>query len=185
MPFRIGPRQFIDFALHPRWSLKTLAYGKPQMANFDRPGFAFDRTASRAKADWAMLQRLRDAWPGKLVVKGVLDVEDAQKLAEAQVDAVQVSSHGARQLDSAPAPFERLQEIRKALPDMPIFYDSGIRSGEDVLKVLKAGADFVFLGRPVLFALAAAGEEGLARVWDILSEELSIAMAMTGQTKLT
>ncbi|MBQ4827445.1 alpha-hydroxy-acid oxidizing protein [Leisingera sp. HS039] len=186
MPFRIGPRQFFDFALHPRWSLTTLLKGKPVMANFEMEGYDFDRTESRARATWDTLARLRDAWPGKLVVKGVLDVEDARALVSAGVDAIQVSSHGARQLESAPAAIEVLAKIRTDLgPDFPLFYDSGIRSGEDVLKALSLGADFVFIGRILQYAIAVAGERGLEQLWDTLSEELSIAMAQTGRTSLT
>ena len=185
MPFRIGPRQFIDFALHPRWSLTSLMAGKPQMANFDTAGFDFDRTESRARATWDTLARLRDAWPGHLVVKGVLDVEDAVALKKAGVDAIQVSSHGARQLESAPAPFAVLPQIRAAVgDDYPLFFDSGLRSGEDALKALNNGADFVFFGRILQFAIAAGGEAGLQRLWQILSDEMSIAMAQTGQRAL-
>ena len=181
MPFRIGPRQFLDFALHPGWSIETLLAGKPQMANFEMAGYDFDRTESRAKATWETLARLRDAWPGNLVVKGVLDVGDAASLKDAGVDAIQVSSHGARQLDSAPAPFSLLPDIRKAVGgEFRLFFDSGLRSGEDALKALQAGADFVFFGRALQFAIAAAKEPGLHRLWDVLSEEMSIAMAQTG-----
>ncbi|WP_296420136.1 alpha-hydroxy acid oxidase [Pseudooctadecabacter sp.] len=186
MPFSIGPRQFVDFALHPRWSLAQLAAGKPQMANFEMDGYDFDRTESRARADWDTLARLRDLWTGKLVVKGVLNVEDAVALKAAGVDAVQVSSHGSRQLQSAPAPITMLPLIREAVgPDFPLFYDSGLRSGEDVLKALNAGADFTFFGRSLQFAIAAAGEQGLAALWDVLSAELSSAMAQTGLNHLT
>ena len=80
MPFKIGPRQFVDFALHPRWSLRSLAAGKPQMANFEKDGYDFDRTERRARATWETLARLRDAWPRNLVVKGVLDIDDAVHL---------------------------------------------------------------------------------------------------------
>lgn len=185
MPFRIGPKQFIDFALHPRWSLTSLFAGKPRMANFDMDGFDFDRTESRARADWDTLARLRDAWPGKLVVKGVLDPEDALACKTAGVDAVQVSSHGARQLESAPPPITQLPAIRAAVgADYPLFFDSGLRSGEDVLKALTQGADFTFLGRILQFAIAAGGEDGLNHLWSVISDELSIAMAQTGQTKL-
>ena len=185
MPFSIGPRQFIDFALHPRWSISQLIAGKPQMANFSMPGYSFDRKESRARADWDILARLRDAWRGKFVVKGVLDIEDAAALKLAGVDAIQVSSHGARQLESTPAPIDVLPLIRAEVgSDFPLFYDSGIRSGEDVLRALAQGADFVFLGRILQYAIAAGGEAGLHRLWDITSKELSIAMAQTGQVRL-
>ncbi len=185
MPFRIGPRQFVDFALHPVWSIRSLLAGKPDMANFQMPGYAFDRTESRARADWDTLTRLRDAWPGKLVVKGVLDADDAVRLKSAGVDAIQVSSHGFRQLESATPPVIALSRIREAVgPDLPLYYDSGLRSGEDVLKAYATGADFTFLGRVLQFAIAAAGEEGLHRLWKVITDETSIAMAQTGITTL-
>lgn len=181
MPFRIGPRQFIDFALHPVWSLSTLAHGRPEMANFTRPGEAFDRTESRAAADWSYLDRLRDMWQGNLVAKGVNCVEDALRLKSAGVDAIQVSSHGGRQLDSAPPPILTLRQIREALGDTyPLFYDTGLRSGEDVVKAYAMGADFVFLGRALLFAMAAGGEQGLKQLWKVIGEEASLTMAQIG-----
>ncbi|MCO4838907.1 alpha-hydroxy-acid oxidizing protein [Ascidiaceihabitans sp.] len=185
MPFRIGPKQFVDFALHPRWSLTTLFKGRPEMANFDMPGYSFDRTESRAGANWDTLAKLRDMWAGNLVVKGVLDAEDAIMLRDAGVDAVQVSSHGARQLDSAPSPISVLPAIREAAgPDFPLFFDSGLRSGEDVVKAYDQGADFTFLGRILQFAIAAGGEEGLQRLWDVLRDETSITLAQIGATSL-
>ena len=185
MPFRIGPRQFFDFALHPHWSLNTLMAGRPDTANFRMDGFEFDRTESRAKATWDTLSNLRDRWPGKLVVKGVLDVQDAAWLKENGVDAVQVSNHGARQFESAPSPIEVLPKFRSKLgADYPIFLDSGIRSGDDILRAIVSGADFVFVGRILQFAIAANGEEGLLQMWKVLQEELSIAMAMVGLSSL-
>ncbi|MGB3315654.1 MAG: alpha-hydroxy acid oxidase [Albidovulum sp.] len=185
MPFRIGPRQFVDFACHPLWSLTTLFKGKPDMANFTMPGYTFDRTESRARADWSYFARLRDRWKGRLVAKGVLDVEDAVRLRDAGVDAIQVSSHGGRQLDGAEPPILALQNIRRELgPDFPLFFDSGIRSGEDIVKTYATGADFVFLGRILLFAIAAGGEAGLNSLWTTLSEEASITLAQIGHTDL-
>lgn len=185
MPFRIGVPQFIDFALHPVWSLSTLASGKPDMANFGGKHGSFDRTETRARADWSDLDRIRAHWKGNLVVKGVLSVADAVRLKAAGVDAIQVSSHGGRQLDSAPYPILALRDIRAAVgPEFPLFYDSGIRSGEDVLKAYALGADFVFLGRSMLYALAAGGQKGMESMWDVLSEETSIAMAQLGMNSL-
>lgn len=182
MPFRIGPRQFMDFALHPRWSLSTLLHGRPQLANFTTAD-KFDRTDSRGSADWSYLDRLRDRWKGRLVVKGVLDAEDAERLKAAGVDAIQVSSHGARQLDSAPVPIHALQAIRAALgPEFPLFYDSGLRSGEDAIKALSCGADFTFFGRILQFAIAAGGEAGLRALWHVLSDEASLTLAQMGLT---
>ncbi len=185
MPFRIGVPQFIDFALHPVWSLSTLAKGKPDMANFGGDHGTFDRTETRARADWDDLDRIRDQWKGNLVVKGVLNVADAVRLKAAGVDAIQVSSHGGRQLDSAPYPILALRDIRAAVgPEFPLFFDSGIRSGEDVLKAYALGADFVFLGRSILYSLAAGGERGMEQMWDIFSDEISIAMAQLGMDSL-
>jgi len=202
MPFNVGPLQFIDFACHPMWSLATtfsnlpglasalvtcdLANSGPQMANFstslkESPSGKFDRAASRASADWALLQRVRDRWDGNLVVKGVLSVEDSVKLKSLGVDAIQVSSHGGRQLESAPPPILALAAIRKAVgPSYPLFFDSGIRGGEDIVKAYAMGADYVFLGRPFQFAIAALGEEGLAQMTDVLSKEISITLAQLG-----
>ena len=185
MPFKIGPSQFVDFALHPRWSLHSLFAGAPDMANFTGAE-KFDRSESRAAADWGYFKRLRDAWDGNLVVKGVLDVEDAKRLKSEGVDAIQVSSHGSRQLDAAPPPILALRAIREAVgKNFPLFYDSGIRSGEDVLKAYAMGADFVFLGRALLFAMAAERRAGLDRLWSIYAEEISLAMAQTGLMDLS
>ena len=182
MPFKIGPKQFLDFALHPRWSLAALFKGPPQMANFNMDGYSFNRTESRARANWDTLAKLRDLWSGNLVVKGVLDAEDAVLLKGAGVDAIQVSSHGARQLESAPAPIEVLSAIRAAVgPDMPLFMDTGLRGGEDVVKAYTCGADFTFLGRILQFAIAAEGEEGLKQLWRVLCDETSITLAQIGE----
>ena len=185
MPFKIGVKQFIDFALHPQWSISSLIAGKPQMANFLMDGYDFDRTESRARADFDTLRRLREMWPGKLVVKGVLDVEDATMLKAEGVDAIQVSSHGSRQLDSAPPPILKLAEIREALgADYPLFYDTGLRGGEDVVKAYGQGANFTFFGRVLQFAIAAGGEDGLRQLWDVLKSETSITLAQIGKCDL-
>ena len=183
MPFHIGPRQFMDFALHPHWSLASLFHGMPRPANFDNApgGKGFDRHASRAGANWAFLDELRRRWDGQLIVKGVLSPDDAQRIQAAGADAIYVSNHGGRQLDSAPAAITALARVRAAVgPDYPLVFDSGVRSGEDILKAMACGADLVMLGRPLLYALGADGARGLASLLDALVNELGVAMAQLG-----
>lgn len=184
MPFRIGPAQFLDFALHPRWSISTLLHGRPGMANFG-PDAPFDRTESRARADWSYLAALRARWKGNLVVKGVLSVDDALRLKSEGIDAIQVSSHGSRQLDSAPPPIAMLPLIRQTVgPEYPVFFDSGLRSGEDVVRAFALGADFVFFGRVMQFAIAAAGRDGLDQMVKVLADETSLTLAQIGRTSM-
>lgn len=185
MPFKMGPAQVLDFALHPRWSLSTLRHGKPELANFGGQYGEFERTASRAGADWLLLERIRGWWKGNLVVKGVLNVDDALRLRESGVDAVQVSSHGGRQLDSGPPPIKCLAQIRQAIgPDYPLFFDSGLRSGEDIVKAYACGASYVFFARPLLYAMAAEGQQGLAALSEVLATETSLTLAQLGVTDL-
>jgi len=158
-----------------------LRSGAPQLANFDSGDSAFDRTRSRAGVSWAFLDRVREKWKGRLVVKGVLHAGDAKQLVEHGVDGLQVSSHGGRQLDSVQCAIHALADIRQAIgEDIPLIYDSGIRSGEDICKAYALGADFVMLGRPLLFAMAAGGEKGLHQLCDVLAQETSIALAQMG-----
>jgi (S)-mandelate dehydrogenase len=181
MPFRIRPQQFLDFALHPRWSLSTLWAGAPAPANFDPSQGGFDRHATRAGANWAFLDRLRAQWRGRLIVKGVMHPDDAQRIQAAGADAIYVSNHGGRQLDSAPSAISALHQIRQRLgPTYPLVFDSGVRTGEDIVKVLACGAHLVMLGRPVLYALAADGERGLRQWLQALQGEISVVLSQLG-----
>ena len=181
MPFRIRPQQFLDFALHPRWSLATLWAGAPAPANFDPSQGGFDRHATRAGANWVFLDRLRAQWRGRLIVKGVMHPDDAQRIQAAGADAIYVSNHGGRQLDSAPSAISALHHIRQRLgPEYPLVFDSGVRSGEDIVKALACGANVVMLGRPVLYALAANGERGLRQWLSGLTEEIAVALSQLG-----
>lgn len=185
LPFRLTPRAFLDFALHPRWSLSTLAHGVPKPRNFATESKGFDRKSSRAGADWAFLQSLRDRWDGKLIVKGITSPEDAIRVQSLGVDALYVSNHGGRQLDSVPPAIDLLPIIRRAVgPDFPVVFDSGIRNGEDVVKALALGADFVMLGRPVLYALAAAGHAGLQSLLQCFVEDIDLTMAQIGVSQI-
>ena len=187
VPFRIGPKQFIDFALHPRWSLSMLWHGMPETANYKHPSSGgFDRNSSRAGADWAFLDQLRRVWTGDLIIKGVTSTEDAKHIQAAGADAIWISNHGGRQLDSAPPSVALLPPIRAAVgPDYPVIFDSGVRHGEDIVKALALGADFVMLGRPVMFALGAAGGPGLGAYLDEVTLEISTAMAQIGTCSVT
>ena len=190
VPFRIGPRQFLDFAKHPRWVLETMMAGVPETANFEYTNPAalsgtasngFIREETRGKVDWKFLQQLRESWMGKLVVKGVLAPQDAVRIKEAGADAIYVSNHGGRQLDSTPPAVSRLPLIREALGnDYPLIFDSGIRNGESVVKALAMGADFVMLGRPFLFASGAYRERGVMRLVEMLTDEVSLTLAQLG-----
>ena len=184
VPFKFGPKQIFDFALHPAWSLKTLMNGAPKFGNFTDTN-SFNRGASRAGADWDFLRYLRDHWPNKLVIKGVLNTDDAINMKGIGVDGIYVSNHGGRQLASAPHPIEMLPKIRKALGhDVHIFYDSGLRNGEDLVKAYALGANFAFMGRPWSLAYAANNQDGIENYIGYLCKETSVAMAMIGRTKI-
>ena len=187
-PFKIGPKQFLDFALHPQWSLTTLFKGAPQPMNYvtSKSGDQiFRRKESRGATDWNTLKRVREAWKGKLIIKGVMNSEDAIKIKEAGADAIQVSNHGGRQLDSATASINALPLIRKALgDDFPILFDSGIRSGSDILRALALGANFVMFGRPLMYAIGADGAKGLRRIINLIKEELSTNLGLVGLTDI-
>ena len=187
-PFKIGPKQFLDFALHPQWSLTTLLKGAPQPMNYvtSKSGDQiFRRKESRGATDWNTLKRIRDVWKGKLIIKGVMNSEDAFKIKEAGADAIQVSNHGGRQLDSATASINALPLIRKSLGNnFPILFDSGIRSGSDILRALALGADFVMFGRPLMYAIGADGARGLRRIINLIKEELSTNLGLVGLTDI-
>ncbi len=185
MPFKIGPKQFWDFATHPRWSFASLFAGAPRLANFPNSNSkqdGWDRNSGRGKIDFDFLDRLRAKWPHKLIVKGVTFGEDAQRIQAAGADAIWVSNHGGRQLASAPPAISFLPKVRSAVgPDYPLMFDSGVRNGDSVVKALALGADFVMLGRPFLWGTAAGGEAGLNNVIDLLANEISVTMAQVGR----
>ncbi len=183
-PFKIGPKQFFDFATHPTWSLSTLISGIPKPMNYvtSKSGDGiFKRKESRGSTDWNTLKRVRDKWKGKLIVKGVMSPDDAVKIKEAGADAIQVSNHGGRQLDSATAAINMLPLIRKSVgSNFPLIFDSGIRSGSDIVRALAFGADYTMIGRPVMYAMGADGKKGLRRIVEIIKEEVSTTLGLVG-----
>ena len=187
LPFSMTPRAFWDFATHPRWSLRTLTAGAPSPRNFvDKDGNTkFNRGGNRAGANWDFFQLLRKKWPGKLIVKGVTSTEDAQRVQSLGADAIYVSNHGGRQLDSVPPTIQLLPLIRSEVgSDFPLLFDSGVRNGEDVVKALALGADFVMLGRPALLALGAEGVTGLNALLKCFTEDISVVLAQLGMTSI-
>jgi len=187
VPFKIGPKQFYDFATHPNWSISTLLYGIPKPMNYEtsKKGNKFVRSESRGSTDWDTLKRIRSAWKGKLIVKGVMSQEDAIKIKELGADGIQVSNHGGRQLESATSSINALPLIRKALgKEFPLLFDSGIRSGGDIVRALAFGADYVMIGRPLMYAIGADGAKGLRKILNIIKGELSTTLGLVGLTDI-
>ncbi len=183
-PFKIGPKQFFDFATHPTWSLSTLLSGIPKPMNYvtSKSGDGiFKRKESRGSTDWDTLKRVRDKWKGKLIIKGVMSPDDAKQIKQTGADAIQVSNHGGRQLDSATAAINMLPLIRNSVgSDFPLIFDSGIRSGSDIVRALAFGADYAMIGRPVMYAMGADGKKGLRRIVEIIKEETSTTLGLVG-----
>jgi len=132
---------------------------------------------------WDDIKWIKDRWGGKLILKGILDAEDAVRAAESGADALIVSNHGGRQLDGALSSIAMLPEIVAAVGDkIEVHFDSGIRSGQDVLKALALGAKGTYIGRAFLYGLGAMGQEGVEKALEIIHNELDITMALCGET---
>ena len=141
----------------------------------------FDPRLSWADVDW-----VRERWGGKLILKGIMEVEDAKLAAQHGADAIVVSNHGGRQLDGAPSSIHALPAIVEAVGDqIEVWMDGGIRSGQDVLKAWALGARGTMIGRAMAYGLGAMGEEGVAKALAILHKELDVTMAFCGHTQLT
>ena len=188
--FRFTPKNVMDFMQHPRWLSSIVRHGMPVMENL--VGLDAQATTSTAVAssvgrnydasfNWAALQKIRDNWPRKLIVKGILGAADAVRVADMGCDAVVVSNHGGRQLDSAVATFDALPQVVSAIKGrIPVLLDGGIRRGSDVFKALACGAQGVMLGRATLYGASAAGELGASRAIAILKDELVRTMQLCG-----
>lgn len=135
--------------------------------------------------DWSKIARIRDQWGGKLILKGILDAEDARIAADFGADAIIVSNHGGRQLDGALSSIRMLPAIKAAVGDKTeVWLDSGIRSGQDVLKALALGATGTMIGRAYLYGLGAMGQEGVTKALEVIHKELDISMALCGERKV-
>lgn len=192
-PFKLNPRNAVDVLTHPRWLAGVLGRymlegGIPTQANLpDRLRSRITKSAppgalfKQDNLDWDEAKGLRDRWPGKFVLKGVLHPEDAEQALAMGADGIVVSNHGGRALDGSIAPIDALPGIVEAVGGrMTVFLDSGVRRGSDVVKAVARGADAVLAGRAPLYGLAAFGEAGVARAVALLQAETIRTMAMLG-----
>jgi L-lactate dehydrogenase (cytochrome) len=190
VPPRITLANAFDLATKPAWGISVLRARRRGFGNIEAflKGSGMIKSASWANENfdrsltWRDIEWVRSLWPGKLVLKGILDVEDAKRAAAIGVDAIVVSNHGGRQLDGARSSIAALSRVADAVGErVEVLFDSGIRSGQDVLKALARGARGCLIGRAFLYGLAAAGEAGVRRALDIIRTELEVSMALTGQ----
>lgn len=198
MGFRTTPRSVLDIASHPRWAwnalLRPLVQGRgipdfPHYPEYLRPNVLRPRQDPSVRlardVTWQDIEHLRVVWKGKLVLKGILSPEDVTRARRIGIDGVVVSTHGGRNLDSAPAVADVLPSLADEAGNMTVIADSGIRQGSDVFKLLALGADAVMVGRLPLYGLAAGGAEGVERILNMLLDELRVTMGLSGQTALS
>jgi isopentenyl diphosphate isomerase/L-lactate dehydrogenase-like FMN-dependent dehydrogenase len=190
VPFRYNSKNTLDVLMHPRWLFGVLGRyiangGMPQRVNFPKElqtsitrEYGGNKETRSDSLSWDDLKALRDIWPNKLLVKGLLHPDDAARSVELGADGVIVSNHGGRNCDAAPSPIEVLPEIVAAVGDRTtVLFDSGVRRGSDVVKALALGAKFVLIGRSTLYGTAAAGYAGAKRALDLYRGEISRGLA--------
>ncbi len=194
-PIRPNLRLARSFLARPGWMMRVLARymlagGLPRFANYPAEiggtvSGPVNRVTNSASVCWDDVAELKRRWPNRLLLKGILNREDALLAAEHGVDGIIVSNHGGRTFDASPASIEVLAEIVDAVgQDLTVIFDSGVRRGSDVLKAMAIGAHAVIVGRATLYGAAAGGAAGAARALEILAEEISTSMAMVGVTSL-
>ena len=188
-------RRGLDLVGHPRWIREVALGGRPltfgnleQMVPGARSPVAFrDWIDSQfdPSVTWEDIAWVRATWPGRLVVKGVLDADDARRAVDSGVDGVVVSNHGGRQLDSVPSTARALPDVVDAVGDeVEVLVDGGVRTGLDVVKMIALGARAVLIGRAWAWAVAARGEAGVRHVLDVMRADIDTALGLTGQTSL-
>jgi len=189
-PPRMTPRNLLDMALHPAWSLGMATTKRRTFRNVVghakgvvslRDLNAWSNENYDPELDWGKVRKLRDKWGGKLILKGILDAEDARMALDVGADAILVSNHGGRQLDGALSTICSLPQVVRAVGDqMEVYLDGGIRSGQDVLKALAMGAKSTFIGRSYLYGLGAMGQAGVTSALQVIQKEIDITMALCG-----
>jgi len=192
IPPRLTLSNALDVASKPAWALKVLCGKRRTFGNLvGRIGGAsgiktlaeWTQSQFDPSADWRDVEWVRSRWPGRLILKGVMDAEDARLALACGADAVVVSNHGGRQLDGAPSSISVLPEIADAIGGRcEVLFDGGIRSGQDIAKALALGARGALIGKAFLFALAAGGGAGVDLALTILRGELRVTLALTGTT---
>jgi len=189
MPPKITPHFVWQGIMHPQWSIATLQRGLPSLRTIESYSKfktmlsvgTFTRDQLGGNLSWEYCQQLRDAWDGKMVLKGILHPKDAEKAVGIGMDGIVVSNHGGRQFDGAPTSMAVLPDIVRAVKGKTaILLDSGVRTGLDILRALSLGADFVMLGRGFMYGVAALGEYGGEHVVTILKDELTNNMVQLG-----
>jgi L-lactate dehydrogenase (cytochrome) len=194
VPPEITLANLLDVARKPAWALSVLRGKRKTFGNLAGHIKGMDDVKTLAAwvsrqfdptFNWKDLEWIRAMWPGKIIVKGILDVDDAKIAAALGVDGIVVSNHGGRQLDGAPSSISVLPAIVEAVGSkLEVLFDGGIRSGQDVLRALARGAQACMIGRAYIYGLGAGGEAGVARAIEILRNELDISMALTGTTSV-
>jgi L-lactate dehydrogenase (cytochrome) len=190
-PPRLTLRNILDMTIRPHWALEMLGTKRRTFRNIVGHAKGVGNMSSLMswtneqfdpQLDWEKIARIRDKWGGKLILKGILDEEDALRAADFGADAIIVSNHGGRQLDGALSSIRMLPRIVRAVGDRTeVFMDSGIRSGQDVLKALALGAKGTFIGRAYIHGLGAMGEAGVTAALEVIRKELDITMALCGE----
>lgn len=190
IPPRLTLMNALDVAMRPAWALQVLRGKRRTFGNLAgrMPQTGGLTTLSQWIASqfdpsvtWQDIEWVRSRWPGKLIVKGILDAQDARHACASTTDAIVVSNHGGRQLDGAPSTISVLPEIAAAVDGRcEVLFDGGVQSGQDVLKALALGARGCLIGKAFLYALAARGEAGVSAALDIIAKELQVSLALTG-----
>jgi len=195
VPPEIRIKNIIDIATKPAWAWSILTGKRKTFGNLAGQVKGMENVNSLAAwiaqqfdpaLSWKDIEWIKNIWPGKLILKGILDVEDARTAVSLGADAIVVSNHGGRQLDGAPSSISMLPRVVDAVgTDIEVLFDGGIRTGSDIMRALALGARACLIGRAYIYGLGAGGQAGVAKTIDILKKEFDVAMALTGTNRVS